>query len=175
MSNYGDVIKLAIFAHTHMDEMRLLKPTEAGAPPGGVAVKIVGSISPVNGNNPTFTVAEVDAATAELKDYQVFVASNQTGPDANTNSNADKQWSEEYDFTKTYKEPAFTAATVADLVAGFKADPTAQSSTSQSYIKNYGSGGGGTRAIGAFWQPYTCALRNDGADAFRECVCQGSQ
>ncbi len=180
MSNYGDVIKLAIFAHTHMDEMRVLKPTEAGgqgggALAGGVAVKIVGSISPVNGNNPSFTVAEVDAATAELKDYQVFVASNQTGPDASPNSNGGTQWSEEYDFAKTYKEPAFTAATVAELVRGFKADPAAQSGASESYIKNYGSGGGGTRAIGAFWQPYTCALRNDGADAFRGCVCQGSR
>jgi len=170
MSNYGDVIELAIFAHTHMDEMRLLKPAAAegqggGALAGGVAVKIVGSISPVNGNNPSFTVAQIDAATAQLKDYQVFVASNQTGVDA--------QWSEEYDFAQAYKEPAFTAATVADLVAGFKADPTAQSSASQSYIKNYGEGSGGARAIGAFWQPYTCVLRNDGADAFRGCVCGG--
>jgi sphingomyelin phosphodiesterase acid-like 3 len=166
MAGYGDVITLAIFAHTHMDELRLLKPA-AGDPQDGVAIKMVGSISPVNGNNPSFTVAEVNAATAQLMDYQVFVASNQTG--------VDTQWSEEYDFAQAYKEPAFTAATVADLVTGFKADPTAQSSASQSYIKNYGSGGGGTRAIGAFWQPYTCALRNDGADAFRSCVCQGGQ
>jgi sphingomyelin phosphodiesterase acid-like 3 len=172
MSNYGDVITLAIFAHTHMDEMRLLKPTEAGAPPGGVAVKVVGSISPVDGNNPSFTVAEIDAATAQLKDYQVFVASNQTGPDASPNWNSATQWSEEYDFAKAYNEPAFTAATVADLVAGFKADPTGQSDASKSYIKNYGEGSA-ARAIGAFWQPYTCALRNDGADAFRECVCGG--
>jgi sphingomyelin phosphodiesterase acid-like 3 len=162
MAGYGDVITLAIFAHTHMDELRLLKPA-TGDPASGVALKMVGSISSVNGNNPSFTVAEVDAATAQLKDYQVFVASNQTG--------VDTQWSEEYDFAQAYKQPAFTAATVADLVAGFKADPTAQSSASQSYIRNYGSGGGGTRAIGAFWQPYTCALRNDDADAFRSCVC----
>jgi sphingomyelin phosphodiesterase acid-like 3 len=163
MAGYGDVIELAIFAHTHMDEMRLLKPA-MGDPASGVALKMVGSISPVNGNNPSFTVAEVDAATAQLKDYQVFVASNQTG--------VDTQWSEEYDFAKTYNVDAFTARNVADLVAGFKADPTAQSGASQSYIRNYGSSGGGMRAIGAFWQPYTCALRNDGADAFRECVCQ---
>jgi sphingomyelin phosphodiesterase acid-like 3 len=165
MAGYGDVIELAIFAHTHMDELRLLKPSE-GDPQDGVAIKMVGSISPVNGNNPSFTVAEVDAATAQLKDYRVFVASNQSG--------VDTQWSEEYDFAQAYKEPAFTAATVADLVAGFKADPTAQSSASQSYIRNYGSGSA-ARALGVFWQPYTCALRNDGADAFRSCVCQGSQ
>jgi sphingomyelin phosphodiesterase acid-like 3 len=174
MAGYGDVITLAIFAHTHMDEMRLLKPA-AGDPPEGVAIKMVGSISPVNGNNPSFTVAQIDAATAQLKDYRVFVASNLTAPDASPNSNTGTQWSEEYDFAQAYKKPAFTAATVADLVAGFKADPTAQSSASQSYIRNYGSGAGGARAIGAFWQPYTCALRNDGADAFRSCVCQGSQ
>jgi sphingomyelin phosphodiesterase acid-like 3 len=174
MAGYGDVIELAIFAHTHMDELRLLKPA-AGDPASGVAIKMVGSISTVNGNNPSFTVAEVDAATAQLKDYRVFVASNQAGPDASPNSNSVTQWSQEYDFAKTYNVDAFTARSVADLVAGFKADPTAQSSASQSYIRNYGSGNGGARAIGAFWQPYTCALRNDGADAFRSCVCQGSQ
>ncbi len=168
MESYGDVIALAVFAHTHMDEMRLLQPMlVAGQVPAGVAVKMVGSISPVNGNNPSFTVGEVDAATSQLKDYQVFVASNQTG--------VDTRWSEEYDFAKTYNVDAFTTASVTNLVAGFKADPTAQSSASQSYIRNYGSGSGGARAIGAFWQPYTCALMNDGADAFRSCVCQGGQ
>jgi sphingomyelin phosphodiesterase acid-like 3 len=167
MAEYGDVIALAVFAHTHMDEMRLLQPMfVAGQVPAGVAVKMVGSISPVNGNNPSFTVGEVDAATAQLKDYRVFVASNQTG--------VDTRWSEEYDFAKTYNVDAFTTASVTNLVAGFKADPTAQSSASQSYIRNYGSGSA-ARALGAFWQPYTCALRNDGADAFRSCVCQGGQ
>lgn len=172
MSNYGDVIELAIFAHTHMDEMRLLKPAAAGAPTQGVAIRMIPSISPINGNNPSFTVAEVDAATAELKDYRVFVASNQAGPDANPNASVGAQWREEYDFAKTYKEDGFTAASAGDLIAAFKADSTAQTAASQSYIRNYGSGSG-ARALGAFWQPYTCALRNDGPDAFRECVCGG--
>jgi len=162
MSNYGDVIELAIFAHTHMDEMRLLKPAAAGAPAEGVAIKMVGSISPIDGNNPSFTVAEIDAATAQLKDYRVIVASNQTG--------VDTQWTEEYDFAETYKEDAFTATSEADLITEFKADPTAKTPASQSYIRNFGSGST-ARDISAFWQPYTCALRNDGADAFRECVC----
>jgi len=164
MANYGDVIELAIFAHTHMDEMRLLKPATTGAPPEGVAIKMVGSISPIDGNNPSFTVAEIDAATAQLKDYQVFVASNQTGVDTHS--------TEEYDFAKTYKEDAFTATSAADMIAGFKADPTAKNAASQSYIRNFGSGTA-ARNISALWQPYTCSLRNDGADAFRDCVCGG--
>jgi len=161
MAGYGDVIPVAIFAHTHMDEMRLLKPA-TGDPPEGVAIKMVGSISPVNGNNPSFTVAQIDAATAQLKDYRVFVASNQTGVDA--------QWSEEYDFAKTYGVDGFNSASVSELVAGFKADPAGKSDASKSYIRYYGEGSA-ARALGVFWQPYTCALRNDGADAFRECVC----
>ena len=164
MARYGDVIALAIFAHTHMDEMRLLEPTAAGAPPQGVAVKMIPSISPINGNDPAFMVAQIDVATAELKDYRVFVASNQTG--------IDTDWTEEYDFAKTYKEDAFTAASAADLIAGFKADPTAKDPASQNYTL-YFSPGGGLRAIRTFWQPYTCALKDDGVDAFRECVCGG--
>ena len=69
-----------------------------------------------------------------LKDYRVFVASNQTG--------VDTTWSEEYDFAKTYNEDAFTAASDGDLIAGFKADPTAKNAASQSYIRNYSAGGG---------------------------------
>ncbi len=30
LTEYGDVVELAIFAHTHMDEMRLLKPETGG-------------------------------------------------------------------------------------------------------------------------------------------------
>ena len=170
MANYGDVIELAIFAHTHMDEMRLLKPA-AGAQAQGVAIKMVGSISPIDGNNPSFTIAEIDAATAQLKDYQVFVASNQTGG-CESECECWHRVEEEYDFAKTYKKDAFTAASVADLIRGFKADPTAQAAASQSYIQKFGEGTG-ARRLGVFWQPYTCALRNDGADTFRECVCGG--
>ncbi len=115
-----------------------------GAPPQGVAVKMVPSISPIDGNNPAFMVAQIDAATAQLKDYRVIVASNQTGVDAT--------WTEEYDFAKAYKEPGFTAATAADLIAGFKADPTAQTDASKSYIHNYGSGMG--RAAGVLAAVY---------------------
>ncbi len=60
-------------------------------------------------------VAQIDAATAQLKDYRVIVASNQTGPDANPNTSVGTQWREEYDFAQTYKEDAFTAASVDEI------------------------------------------------------------
>jgi sphingomyelin phosphodiesterase acid-like 3 len=162
LAGYGDVIQLAIFAHTHMDEVRLLIPAKVGAAHRPVAVKVVASISPIDGNNPSFTVAAIDPAHAILTDYRVIAASNQTG--------IGTDWSEEYDFAKTYHEPAFTPAALGSLILGFKKDPDAKSADSQSYIQSYGTGMG-AREVGAIWPAYVCSLTNAAADAYRACVC----
>ncbi len=162
LARYGDVIRLAIFAHTHMDEVRLLEPAGSDPTEKGVAVKMVPSISPVDGNNPSFVVARIDARTAVMRDYRVVAASNKTG--------VDTAWAEEYDFAKAYEEPAFSAATLDDLVGRFAADRGAQTSVSQSYIRNY-EVGQPMRALGLVWPMYVCALKNDEADAFASCVC----
>jgi sphingomyelin phosphodiesterase acid-like 3 len=107
-------------------------------------------------------VATVDPGHAVLTDYRVFAASNQTG--------VDTAWSEEYDFAKAFHEPAFTAATVESLIAGFKADPAAQTSASQSYLHNYMTGVD-MRMLALIWHPYVCSLKNSAADVYRECVC----
>jgi sphingomyelin phosphodiesterase acid-like 3 len=162
MAKYGDVIKLAIFAHTHMDELRLLEPANAGSEEQGVAVKMVASISPVDGNNPSFTVAEIDPESATLKDYKVFVASNQTG--------IGTSWTEEYDFAKAYNKTEFSAASIRSLIADFAADPAAQTEKSQNFIRNYGSGET-LRELQLFWPIYVCALKNDAGEAFAACAC----
>jgi sphingomyelin phosphodiesterase acid-like 3 len=162
MAKYGDVIKLAIFAHTHMDEMRLLKAANEGAGQDGVAVKMVPSISPIDGNNPAFTVATIDPLTATMMDYRVIAAADKTDGNA--------KWAEEYDFKETYKEPDFSAATLQDLVGRFEADRSAQTSESQSYIHNYDVGEP-MRALKLFWPLYVCSVKNDEADAFDQCVC----
>jgi sphingomyelin phosphodiesterase acid-like 3 len=162
LAAYGDVIQLAIFAHTHMEEVRLLIPLTGDAVQKPVAVKMVASISPINGNNPSFTVATIDPAHAILEDYRVIAASNQTG--------IATQWTEEYDFAKAYHEPAFTAATVESLIAGFKADPAAQTSASQDYLHYYMTGVD-MRMLALIWHPYVCSLTNSTADVYRACVC----
>jgi sphingomyelin phosphodiesterase acid-like 3 len=162
MAKYGDVIRLAIFAHTHMDELRLLEPAKPDVAEHGVAIKMVSSISPVDGNNPSFTVAQIDPASATLRDYRVFVASNQTGIDAT--------WSEEYDFAKAYRKSNFSATSVKSLIAGFDADPNAKTSESQNFIHSY-SPGETVRKLQAFWPQYVCALKNDAGAAFAACAC----
>jgi sphingomyelin phosphodiesterase acid-like 3 len=163
LAEFGDVVELAIFAHTHMDELRLLK--DENQPPASskpIAAKMISSISPNHGNNPSFTVAQIDRTTAALVDYRVFTASNQTGVDA--------KWTEEYDFARSYHEPEFSSSTVGKLIAGFATDRSATAKPSQSYIDDF-SAGSPSMALQIFWPQYVCTLSNHTAEAFKACVC----
>lgn len=165
LMQYSDIVRLGLFAHTHMDEMRLLAPpgaATAASATNAVPLKLVSSISPVDGNNPSFTVAQVDPVTAALRDYDVFVASNQTG--------IGTTWSEEYDYAAAYHEPAFSAAAVGDLIAQFQRDPKADTGLSQQYIRSYFKGDA-SRALTPFWPQYACALNNTTAQSYAACVC----
>jgi sphingomyelin phosphodiesterase acid-like 3 len=161
MVAYRDVIELAIFAHTHMDELRILEPAKSDRF-AAVPVKLVPSISPIDGNNPSFTVASVDAATAAMTDYRVYAASDETGT----------AWSEEYDYAQDYGEPDFSDLSVHDLVEKFAADRTAQTPASEDYLRHYFVGRG-AQELAPLWPLYVCALDNDSGDAYRACVCGG--
>jgi sphingomyelin phosphodiesterase acid-like 3 len=167
MAEYGDVIQLAIFAHTHMDEVRLLVDRRSAGLHKPVAVKLVPSISTIDGNEPAFTVASVDAATAAMTDYRVVAASSATG--AGT-ANEGTTWSEEYDYQKDFGQPDFSARSVSALVDAFGKDPAAHAPMSQSYLSHY-SAGGAARALTPFWPQYVCALDHDSGDDYRTCVC----
>jgi len=162
---YADVVKLALFGHTHMDEMRLLTPESGDAQTvarHSVAVKLVASITPVHGNNPSFTVGEVDPLSATLLDYEVIEASNQTG--------VDSTWSKEYDFDSTYHERAYSPAALRQLIGEFREDPKARSAVSQAYIRHYFKSDLAP-VLTPFWPQYTCSLANTTAQSFAGCVC----
>ena len=165
---YDDVIELGIFGHTHMDELRLVKPSARGDHPTstkGVAIKMVPSISPVDGNNPAFTVAQIASASSVLTDYEVYSASNQSGVDA--------EWRKEYDYAQTYHQTSFSAAAVAELITAFLADPTAKTPESQAYIRNFFVGDRSAE-LKFFWPQYACALSNLSPKDFSSCVCSSS-
>jgi sphingomyelin phosphodiesterase acid-like 3 len=163
LAESGDVIELAIFGHTHMDEIKLLKDDrQSSTPEKGIAVKVVPSISPINKNNPSFTVAQIDPASAALTDYRVFAASNQTGVDA--------RWKEEYDFARSYHKTAFSSSSVNKLVSDFAADPGAKTEASQEYIRDFFAGNPSS-LLSLAWQPYVCTLSHHTAQGFMSCVC----
>jgi sphingomyelin phosphodiesterase acid-like 3 len=167
IAEFGDVVELAIFAHTHMDELRLLKEdSQTPASSKSVAVKVVSSISPINGNHPSFTVAQIDSSSAALVDYKVFIASNQSGVDAS--------WTEEYDFARSYHEREFIPSSVSKLIAGFAADPSAKTQASQDYIADFYLGYASPLLYLA-WPQYVCTLSNHTQQSFKACVCPAVQ
>jgi sphingomyelin phosphodiesterase acid-like 3 len=162
---YADVVRLGIFAHTHMDEMRLLSP-EGSQPTGAseerVAIKIIPSISPVDGNNPSFTVARVNPSSAALDDYEVIAANNQTGINAH--------WTVEYDYARSYQEARFSSSAVKELIGEFRADREAKTEASKVYLRGYFVGDR-SMVLSPFWAHYVCALDNYSARKYAECVC----
>ena len=158
---YGDVVQLAIFAHTHMDEMHLLRSEPATSSPG-VAMKMVSSISPVDGNNPSFTVAYVEPSSAVMGNYQVYAASNQTGIATN--------WSEEYDYMRSYHQAAYDGAAVSKVIAGFQADLAGKTAESQEFMRDFFVGNL-SPVIKLFWPQYACTLSNRTAAGYKACSC----
>ena len=167
IAEFGDVVQLAIFAHTHMDELRLLR-NDGQTPASGksVAVKMISSISPINGNHPSFTLARIDPSSAALVDYKVFAASNQTGVNA--------VWAEEYDFARSYHEADFSSFSVSQLISRFTADTSAKTKASHNYIADF-SVGYASPLLRMAWPQYVCTLSNHTQQSFRACVCPTAQ
>ena len=165
LTDFAPDIRLAIFAHTHSDEMRLLQAASTGSgKPASIAAKLVPAISPINGNKPGFTLADVDPRTATLKDYRVIGSDNQMGIAA--------KWTEQYRFSTTYRKPAYSADTVASLIAGFSADKEIRAPESQAYTQHFMLGGGlKALALQLVWPQYACSLANNTEAGYRACTC----
>jgi sphingomyelin phosphodiesterase acid-like 3 len=171
----SDIVKLGIFAHTHMDEIKLVAADTSGAPAAplkAVPVKVVPSISPFNGNNPAFTVATVDPATATLLDYDVYSATNPF--DITPSGRSGAKWAFEYAYN-SYGENSFSADDVADLIAKFAKDSKGTGTISKAYIRHYISDKANptkkTRFPGTAWPQYVCALSHNTASDFTKCAC----
>ena len=166
--DYADIVRLGIFAHTHMDEIRLLQPQHADpdSASSAVAIKMIPSISPVDGNDPSFTIARVNPSSAMLQNYKVVSASNHTG--------VATHWSVEYDFAHTFHQLQFSPSTVRALIAEFAADPDANTGVSRQYIRHYFIGDRSTE-LKPFWPQYVCALANHSVESYAACVCSAAK
>jgi sphingomyelin phosphodiesterase acid-like 3 len=159
LAGHADVVRLALFGHTHLDELHLLRGKGAGVP-----VKVVASVSPVYGNSPSFTVGKVAPDQAMLMDYTVYVASNKTG--------VGTEWAREYGFDETYHETSFSGKALDDLIGRFRADTEGTSAESQAYQRHFFKGIA-SMPLGPIWEGYVCSLDRPTADGFKACVCGG--
>ena len=155
LGQYPETVRLALFGHTHSDELRLL---------GRVPAKLIASVTPVNGNSPSFTVAQIDSQTARLKDYAVFVAPDHTGSGA---------WAQEYDFARTYGLPEFDGASLRGLISGFQLDTDAKDPKSQAYERGFFPGGSSPLAL--VWPQAGCSLAEHSEKGYRACFCKATK
>jgi sphingomyelin phosphodiesterase acid-like 3 len=161
LTEYASEVKLAIFAHTHMDEIKLLHSADGRSVPA----KLVPSISPVNGNVPAFVVAQVQPQTAVMLDYAVYAAS-----DAQASS-----WSEEYRYSSAYRMPDYSGDSVAQIASRLAKDKSGSEDMSATYQRWFlpGDDGRFARGLRAIWPSYACAVQEDGGPVYRECMCPG--
>ena len=168
LADYSDVVRLALFGHTHDDELRLLTPKLDGVGSDGVPLKITASLTPIHGNRPTFTLARVNPATATLADYTVMMSSEPTTTPIT--------WSREYNYSTTYHQPAFDPASLTRLLTDFQADPGDKQPMSFAYTRQYYPADAPTAVanaaiIASAWQPYACSLNHITAKSFAACTC----
>jgi sphingomyelin phosphodiesterase acid-like 3 len=142
-----------------MDEVKLLAASNGNEVP----VKLVPSISPINGNDPSFVVAQVMPQTATLKDFEVYAAANAQGTG----------WALEYKFSQVYHLPDFSAKSMDQLTSDLIADKSGEGDTSRAYERYFLAGGGTFAALGLqrLWPEYSCSLRETDPAAFRKCMC----
>ena len=159
LAESSDIVRLVIFGHTHMDEIKLLKDGAGHVVPA----KLVPSVSPVNGNHPAFTVAQLNPQTATVTDYTVYVASSKDGG----------SFKPEYRYSAAYGEPDFSVDSVEKLANSLAADKNGDATASMTYQRWFLPGDGGEYASGLhkIWPGYACAIVEDGGPAFQGCMC----
>ncbi len=163
--DYADTVRLALFGHTHMDEIRLLHRDADGTPTATVPAKLVPSVTPFFSNHPAFLVATVDPQTAVLKDWRTIVSPGAEG--------STPPWAEGYRFTIAYHLPDFSAASALKLADTFTADKLGQSPQSTTFRQHFYAGDVGLYALGLaqIWPAYACSIRNHRPSAVHSCIC----
>jgi sphingomyelin phosphodiesterase acid-like 3 len=166
ITDYGDVVQLALFGHSHMDELRVYKSTTDVRPsqtyiPG----KLVPSISPVDGNNPAFTIAQVDPRSATVRDYVVYSTDNITGLKA--------MWKPEYRYSTAYGMPDMSGASLEKVTTRLAKDTTGTALTSIDYERYFFAGDKQSHSatMQKSWPEYACSTTQQTAADFRSCAC----
>lgn len=145
---YAPVLRAGYSGHTHMDDFRVLS-TPAGP---YLAIRITPSVTPLFGNNPSFSVMRYRVADARPIGYVTHVL--QSGA-----------WQREYDFARTYGYADYSAASLTALSAAIRSGGGARTA----YARFYTSGAK-SPITAANAGLYACAQTEMMPDAFAACV-----
>lgn len=146
LAGYRNRLAGGFAGHTHMDEFRVLADSNGPY----LAIRMAPSVTTYNSNNPTFTVAAYDAATAETTDYTVHYLVN-SGPGISPTS---ATWGTLYNFSTGYGLNGYTAANLQTAASGIRSGSGNARST---FTKSYRAGRSIPGGYGD-WPYFACAL-----------------
>jgi hypothetical protein len=145
---YAPILTAGYAGHTHMDDFRVLS-----GPAGPIlAIRMTPSVTPLFGNNPTFSVMGYTLADARPTGYTSYVF--QSGA-----------WKPEYEFAQTYGYDSYSAANLTALSTAIRAGGSARAA----YARYYPSGAK-TPVTDANASLYACAQTEMLPAGFATCV-----
>ena len=116
---YAPLLRAGYAGHTHMDDFRIF----SAATGPYLAIRVTPSVTPLFGNNPSFSVMRYGIADARPTNYISYVF--QAG-----------DWQREYDFAQTYGHDGYSAANLTAVAVAIRAGGSARAA----YARYYTSG-----------------------------------
>jgi sphingomyelin phosphodiesterase acid-like 3 len=156
MQSYGDMVQIALAGHTHMDDFRVLS-SSGSTPP--VVFRITPAISPIFGNNPSFSVLHYSVSTGAVSDIATYYLDLVKGGD-------NPQWTLEYSFSAAYGYDAFTAVNLKTLAAAIHDNPNVRQIFAGYYATSAPSPITSTN-----WPFYVCTQTQFTAADYSNCAC----
>jgi sphingomyelin phosphodiesterase acid-like 3 len=163
-------VQVSFAGHTHMDDFRIdLDPSKQPM----LLHKIVPSVSPINGNNPSFQVYTCNRGKGDLQNYHAFYLPIQpvAKPTAPSVPAAAPSWQPEYDFAGKYGASVINAQSVATLFGEIKTNPNG--SKAKSYAKYYRSAA--SDIAPKHLMIYVCAILNATYSDYENCYRSATQ
>jgi hypothetical protein len=155
MRSYGDLVKIAIAGHTHMDEFRALSASDVRK---AVSFRITPAISPIYKNNPAFSKLNYDIQTGDITDINTYYLDQ-------ANSVQTQQWTNEYSFSKVYGCLAFNSENLLALVERFRKDVALRDRYARYYFAL-----APLQITSENWPFYFCAQTTFTRQAFEKCM-----
>lgn len=146
LAGYRNRLAGGFAGHTHMDEFRVL--ADASGP--YLAIRMAPSVTTYNSNNPTFTIAAYDTATAETTDYTVHYLVN-SGPGISPTS---ATWGTLYNFSTGYGLNGYTAANLQIAASDIR---SGSGNARKTFTTSYRAGRSIPGGYGD-WPYFACAL-----------------
>lgn len=159
---YSTTITSSIAGHAHHSDFRVISDDD-GSP--YLATQIVPSVSPIFGNNPSFSYVLYDKEYAKPNDYATLVLSNLE----DARGGETPRWELEYVFSRSYHQNDISPASIASVTQEIRTSETAR----KIFIRYYAGGAAaGNPITNSNWQTFSCAQTNITRADYIACLCQ---